>query len=87
MVMHATRTSMAQQTSTAMDALTENENVEAVDVSSTDSEWTHVVYVYGEARTAGPALDPVQAWAAHHQDVRAELHGDTENSTAYHVEA
>ena len=77
---------MAQQTRTAMDALAENENVELLDVGSTDSEWTHVVYVYGEARTAGPALDPVQVAEAE-GDLRAELHGDTENSTAYHVEA
>ena len=78
---------MAQQTKTdALAALTENENVEALDVTSTDSRWTHVLYVYGDARTSGPAMDPVQVWADHEDAVQAlELHGDTENSTAYHV--
>ena len=75
---------MAQQTNTALDALAEDENCRVMDARSTDSEWDAVVWVHGMARTAGPALDPVQFWEAEGR-LEADLHGSTEESDAYHV--
>ena len=76
---------MAQQTTDALAALDEDENCRVMDTTGTDSEWDAVVWVHGMARTAGPALDPVQFWEAEGH-LRAELHGSTEDSDAYHVE-
>lgn len=76
---------MAQQNTNTMEALEAENEIETLDVSSTDSEWDYVVYVYGSLRTAGPAPDPVQFHEAE-GNLRAELHGSTENSDAYHVE-
>ena len=77
---------MAQQnTSETMAALEQEDDIRTMDVRSTDSEWDYVVWVHGMLRTSGPAPDPVQFHEAE-GNLRAELHGSTENSDAYHVE-
>lgn len=75
---------MAQQTTDAMDALAENENVSITRLGG-HCENDAVAYVYGEARTSGPALDPVQVWADHQAEYTVHHYGDTENSTAYYL--
>lgn len=70
---------MAQQTTTeAMEALNASEHVE----TQRGVNWDWVAVVPPQRTTAGPALDPVQAWAAHYgedaQPVRLEMDDDAE---------
>jgi len=60
---------------------------DGVDVSrGTHNDW--VVEVQAEYTTAGPALDPVEAWAGHHADTHRvhELPHANDDMTGYTID-
>lgn len=66
---------MAQQTTDALDALTED------GVTTVNTPSGAVAYVAPEATTGGPAMDPVEVWADHQDQYAVEYEGRSSDGT------